>query len=133
MISCSQGIGDAYGRGFGPSEILVRYGNWACAGSALSRASRSTATSRDVEIDPHRRVIARLFPATGVAIDTRRLQGFRERRAEQRMVDADAGVSLERVSPVMPECVDSLVAVEMAQRVGPALRDDLRKFLPRLR
>src|SRR5947209_20626395 len=49
------------------------------------------------------------------------------------MVDADAGVALERVPPVMPEGVDPLVGMEMADRVGPPLRDELAVFLPSLR
>ena len=66
MISCSQGIGDAYGRGSGPSEILVRYGNWACAGSALSRAQMGQPQRHDLELDPHRRVVAGLSQPRGV-------------------------------------------------------------------
>ena len=53
------------------------------------------------------------------------------RRAEQRVVDADAGVALEAVPPIMPEGVDALVGMERADRVGPTLRDQLGELLAR--
>ena len=43
------------------------------------------------------------------------------------MVDADAGVALERVPPIVPEGVDPLVGMERAERVGPALRRPARR------
>jgi len=59
-------------------------------------------------------MIAGLLPAARIAVDSRRFEIFRERRTEQEVVDADSGVALERVPPVMPEGVDSLVRMELA-------------------
>jgi hypothetical protein len=78
-------------------------------------------------------VIAGLLPASRRTVDSGRLERFRQQRAEQRMVNADAGVALERVPPIMPEGVDPLVGMKLAQRVGPPLRDQLAISLARFR
>ncbi len=85
------------------------------------------------QLDPDRRVIAGLFPAARGPVDAGGRQLRRQRRAQQRMVDADAGVALERVPPVRPKSVDALVRVERADGVGPALPDQLREPRARLR
>src|SRR5205085_9901439 len=86
-----------------------------------------------LHLDPHRRVIAGLLPATRFPVDAGGLELLRQRRAEQRMVDADARVARERVPPIVPEGVNALVRKEVPDRVGPALRDQLAMPLPRLR
>jgi hypothetical protein len=69
-------------------------------------------------------MVARLLPATRLAIDVGRDEAVGDRRAEQQMVDAEPGVAGERVSKVVPERVDPLVRMQRAQRVGPALLDE---------
>src|SRR3954447_13073288 len=76
-------------------------------------------------------MITGLVPAARLAVDTGGLERLRQRRAQQRMVDADAGVARERIPPIMPEGVDALVWVKVADGVGPALRDKLAVLLPR--
>src|SRR5438445_13328257 len=49
------------------------------------------------------------------------------------MIDPDAGVALEGIAPVMPESVDPLVGMEVPDRVGPALSDELAIFFTRFR
>src|SRR6476620_6963387 len=78
-----------------------------------------------LQLDPHWRMVAGLFPAAYVAIDARRLEARRELRAQQKMVDADAGIALEGVAKVIPEREDLLAGIKLAQRVGPPLVDEL--------
>src|SRR5437764_3893043 len=78
-------------------------------------------------------MIAGLFPAARLAVDAGGLQLLSQRRGQQSMIDADAGVAGERIPPIMPEGVDPFVGKEVADGVGPALRDQLAIFLPRFR
>ena len=48
-----------------------------------------------------------------------------ERGAEQDVIEARAGVSLPRLSQVVPERVDGLIRVCRFDRVGPALPEQL--------
>src|SRR4028118_420826 len=48
------------------------------------------------------------------------------------MVDAEAGVACEGVAPIVPEGEYGLAGVEMADGVGPALRQQAPVELPRL-
>jgi hypothetical protein len=84
------------------------------------------------QFDPQRRVVAGLLPAARLAVDSGRAERFGEAGAEQRMVDADPGVTLERVPPIVPEGIDALVGEEVPQGVGSALRNELSIFLARL-
>src|SRR5688572_2489542 len=86
-----------------------------------------------LQFHPGRRVIAGLFPAAGRPVDARGYQGLRQSRAEQEVVDPNAGIALEGIPPIVPEGVDSLVRMELAQGVGPALLDQLRELLSGLR
>src|SRR5215217_178254 len=74
-------------------------------------------------LDPRWRMVAGLFPRPRFAIDSGLLEDFAERRAEQGVIDADAGVPSERVPPIMPEGINALVRVKRPQGVGPALSD----------
>src|SRR5271156_5403860 len=47
------------------------------------------------------------------------------------MIDAQAGVASEIISEVIPESVDALVRMQLAQGVGPALSDQVGKGLSR--
>ena len=72
---------------------------------------------------PDRGMIARVLLAAHVAIDPGILQSLGEQRAQQNMIEPQAGVALPPVPHVVPEGVDALVGMERAQRVGPALLD----------
>jgi hypothetical protein len=58
--------------------------------------------------------------------DARVLQAGGDRRAEQQMIKAKAGVSLPAIAQVVPECVDALIAVQFADGIRPALTDQAR-------
>src|SRR6059058_6040058 len=70
---------------------------------------------------PDRRVITGLFPGPGRPVDASALKLIRQAGAQQRVIDADAGVALERVPPIVLEGVDALVGVELPDRVNPPL------------
>ena len=62
---------------------------------------------RIAELDPGRRVVAGLLPAAHVPVDAGGLQAAARRpRAQQQMVDAQAGVAGEGVPQIVPEGVD---------------------------
>src|SRR3954466_7308386 len=46
-------------------------------------------------------------------------------RRKQEVIDPQPGVALERISPVLPERVDALFRMKMADRVRPPLRQEL--------
>src|SRR5213593_1638754 len=73
------------------------------------------------EAGPGRRVIAGLRPAADMAVDAGIDQPCGEGWAEQEMVDAKAGIARPAVSHVVPERIDRIVWMQMADRVGPAL------------
>src|SRR5437868_4247284 len=59
-------------------------------------------TPSHLNLDPRRRMVAGLLPPSRAAVDAGGFQFLRERWAQQRMVDADASVALERITPVRP-------------------------------
>jgi hypothetical protein len=65
--------------------------------------------------------------SAGRAIDAGGFQFLREIRAQQQVVDAQAGVAFEGIPPVFPEGIDALLRMFLADRVGPALRDERRR------
>src|SRR6516164_6766995 len=74
--------------------------------------------------DPGRRMVAGAFFAADRAVDARTVQACRQLWAEQQMVEAKPGVTFEAVTHIVPEGVDALVRVPLAQRIGPALLDE---------
>src|SRR5687767_9667676 len=92
-----------------------------CSTVSKSTAGRRTRQLSNGNFHPHRSVVAGFLPAARGSVDAGSLQALRERGAEQGMIDADAGGSLERVPPIMPEGVDPFVRMQPAQRIGPAL------------
>src|SRR4051794_13639901 len=99
---------------------------------AMPPAARRRSAS-NLHLHPGRPMIAGLLPAARRAVDARAFERLRQCWAEQCMIDADAGVALKRVPPVVPESVDPLVGMEVADRVGPALPDQFAIFLARFR
>src|SRR6202042_3866134 len=74
-----------------------------------------------LEFDPDRRVVARLPPASHLAIDASRLEARGDRRAQQQVVDAQSSVSGVGVTEIIPECVYALAGMQRSQGVGPTL------------
>src|SRR5437868_6254267 len=73
------------------------------------------------KLDPGRRMIARPFPPPHLAVDVGGNQPRGRVGAEQEMVDAQPGIARPGVPPIVPEGVDRLCGVEVADGVGPAL------------
>src|SRR6185295_12262030 len=57
----------------------------------------------------------------------------RERRVQQHVIDPQAGVALPVIAEEIPERVDALVRVQLAQRIDPALREQPLICVARLR
>jgi hypothetical protein len=68
-------------------------------------------------------MIACAWPAADFAIHTGADQSFGDARAHQQVVKPEAGIALPAVAQIVPECVDALIAVHFADRVGPSLLD----------
>src|SRR5689334_7769934 len=79
------------------------------------------------ECNPDRRVIARLLPAARGAIDAGAIEARGEGRAQEEVVDAQAGVAHVGVPEIIPERVDALAGMKRPERVGPALRGEAAK------
>src|SRR5918995_655079 len=77
------------------------------------------------QLDPGGGVVAGALAAALLAIDAAFLQPRAERRRQQKMIDAQAGVALPAPPLVVPEGVHRLVGEQGSERVGPALRDEL--------
>src|SRR5438270_11942108 len=85
-----------------------------------------TATRRvgcSAQYDPRRGVVAGAFLAPDLAIDARFGQPRRELRAQQQMIEPQAGVARPSVALVIPEGEHRLRGVQRANSIGPALRD----------
>src|SRR5690606_12736950 len=94
---------------------------------ALRRACWATWTRgplRAVDLDPDRRMVARLVARPKARVDAGGLEPPDERRTHEQMIDAQPGVAGESVAKVIPERVDALGRMERTQRIRPALRDD---------
>jgi diketogulonate reductase-like aldo/keto reductase len=74
-----------------------------------------------LDLDPRRGMIAGLLQRPDVPVDARGLQPRGELRAQEQVVDADAGVPGEGVPEIVPEGVDLLTREHRAQDVCPAL------------
>ncbi|MCC4252521.1 hypothetical protein LL251_08825 [Sphingobium naphthae] len=66
-------------------------------------------------------MVAGLLPAARTLIDLCRHKPRRGLIIQKDMIDPEACVLLERVTPIFPEAVDTLVRVKMRQRIGPTL------------
>ena len=70
---------------------------------------------------PDRRVVARPFEATNLAVNPGGAQARRQRRAEQEVVDPQPGVAPPAIALVVPEGVERALRVAGAKRIDPAL------------
>ncbi len=85
------------------------------------------------QVHPRRRVVARPLPAADVAVDAGSGHASRDGRVQQQVVDAEPRVATIRVAEEVPERVDPLVRVQVADRVGPPLGEQPAVRLARLR
>ena len=69
-------------------------------------------------------MIARAFAAAHIAVDARLQEARRRRRAEQEMIDTQAGIAAPGVPEIIPKGVDGPVGMEMAKGVGPSQADE---------
>jgi hypothetical protein len=97
------------------------------------RQPPSTLGNFDRQCDPGRRVVARFLPAAHFTVHPSGDKQLRRWGIQQKMVDADAGVSSEGVAEIVPERVDGLVGMKPAQSVGSALGEQVLVCGPRLR
>src|ERR1700722_10948152 len=74
---------------------------------------------------PCRRVIACLFPAADIAIDTGFLQAVVELRAKQEMIDTQPCIAAIGIAEIVPKSIDLFCRMKFPDRVGPSLRDEL--------
>ena len=88
---------------------------------AWSIPSKRLNTSSLSRLNPHWRVVAGSRPTACGASDASRFHSRGNVRAQQKMVEAKAGVPLPAVPHVVPERIDAFVAMRFTQRVGPAL------------
>src|SRR5664279_5356920 len=77
------------------------------------------------EHDPGRRVVAGAFLSPFAAVDAGLDQARRQRRAQQEMIEPQAGVARPAVSLVIPERVHRFRRMQRADRVAPALAHKL--------
>src|SRR5689334_11289734 len=78
-----------------------------------------------IQHDPRRRVIAGAILAADLAIDAGLEQARRKRRAEQEMVEPQARIARPAVALVVPEGEHLIIRMQRADRVAPALVDEL--------
>ena len=103
--------------------ILVGYVRPSCTGP-LRRGERTRPPS---ESSTQAGAWSLALPAAHLTIHAGSDEPTRDRRAEQQMVDAQAGVADPCVPEVVPKGVDAFVGVKRAQSVGPALRNEFMK------
>src|SRR5947208_15360069 len=77
--------------------------------------------ARPVELDPRRRVVARLGKTAHPRVHAGVHQARGELPAEQQVIDAQPRVALPVLAEVIPERVDRLVRMPRAERIDPSL------------
>src|SRR5688572_25159600 len=127
------------------SVELVRTGvRWmrsrmrSCAARMASRVRRSGADVGSMapilaELHTDRRVVAGFLLAAHPRVHLAVHQPRRERFVQQHVIDAQAGVALPVVAKEIPERIDALFGMALAQSVDPALREQPLVCIPRLR
>src|SRR5450755_3069937 len=71
-------------------------------------------------------MVAGSWPTARCSVDAGRTKPGCKCRAEQQMVDTEAGVALPSMAQVVPERVDALVAMQLSQRIRPTLLEETR-------
>lgn len=77
-------------------------------------------------------MVASLVPAADRAVNLGRHQLLRQICTEEHVVEAQAAIAPACVPETIPERVDALLGVHVAQRVRSALRDDHPEGPPNL-
>jgi hypothetical protein len=83
-----------------------------------------------VQLDPDGSVVAAVIPSADVLFDLSLCEAGSNLRAQKEVVDAESGVASVRVTEVVPEGVDALVRMKVAECVRPALVDKTPKGIP---
>src|SRR6516165_2720039 len=93
---------------------------------ALWRSMRRKALRlrRIAQHDPGGGVIARAFFSANLAIDAGVDKALRGLRAQQQMIDAQAGIARPAIAHVIPKRIDRRIGVARANGVDPALAED---------
>src|ERR1700733_8027844 len=71
------------------------------------------------QFDPCGRVIARVLAPAHLAVNACIDQALQRMTIEQEMVDAEARISLPRISPVIPEGVNAVLGMKLSYGIGP--------------
>ena len=66
-------------------------------------------------------MIARPLAAAHIPVDASLPKARRRRRTEQKVIDPEARIAAPGIPEIIPEGVDRLVGVEVADGIGPAL------------
>ena len=75
-------------------------------------------------------MIARLLPTADFAVDARIEEPRLERGTKEQVIDAKPPTAAVVISKEVPEGVDALIGMLLAQRVGPPLCEQAREALP---
>jgi len=103
------------------------------ARSADLTATRARRQSKVQQLDPRGGVIAGFCQLPGCPVDTGCGQAFAGDRVQQEVIDPQSGVAFERTAKIVPKCVDSLIGIDFAYAVDPALGDQIRESLTHFR
>lgn len=76
---------------------------WADGGRVLASRLDSGQAGLNIQLAPDRRMIGRLFPAPGGAVDAGRAEQISGLRRQHQMIDADAVVFLPGAALVIPK------------------------------
>src|SRR5690349_15532010 len=107
--------------GTGLGESLIQSETRSRGASVDANAGRSI-----FDVGPDRRMVAGIRPAPDMPIDARRLQLLRQRLAEKDVVDPKASIGLPALPEIIPERVDRLVGMLLANGVRPPLLEQPR-------
>ncbi|WP_194954666.1 hypothetical protein [Sphingopyxis solisilvae] len=67
-------------------------------------------------------MIAAFLPGSWLNIDAACNKPFCRKRVEQQMIDPNAGIAFEGITPVIPIGIHGYIGVQVAGGIGPALR-----------
>src|SRR5574338_620819 len=79
------------------------------------------------QLYPHRSMIAGFFPTPYVAVNAGAGKAAAQLRAEQEVINAQAGIPAVCITEIIPKCIDLFIRIKLAYGIRPSLIVELFK------
>lgn len=96
-------------------RIVIEFGNQQKVYGGIKE------TFPSLHLHPNRRMIATLFPTSNILIYPRGYKPLLKMRAQQKMIYPQPGISAISIPEIIPESINNLFRIQLAQSIRPAL------------